>query len=129
VLLLKTALEAEIEAKNLEVDKEFLEEEIAILKEKEKEKEKENIAYIQTSLKNIESKIIALSKRANELNREYLGRLIDNAIQVVQDPETKTTREKSLTKLTLLAGVVALFMFVFLAFFIEYIKKMRVIKS
>jgi len=44
-------------------------------------------------------------------------------VQVVQDPETITTREKSLKMITLLAGVVALFMFIFLAFFIDYIKK------
>ncbi|MBW2595590.1 MAG: hypothetical protein JRC93_06385, partial [Deltaproteobacteria bacterium] len=114
-LLLKTALQAEIRAKNLEVDKEFLEEEIALLREKEKEKEKENIAYIQTGLKDIEDKIVVLSKRANDLNREYLGRLINNAIQVVNDPETSSVRGK-------IAGIVALFMFVFLAFFIEYIR-------
>jgi len=35
-LLLRTALQAEVKAKNLEVDKEFLEEEIALLKDKEK---------------------------------------------------------------------------------------------
>ena len=124
MLLLKTALNAEIEAKNLAVDKEFLEEEIALLrqKEKEKEKEKEEIAYVETALKNIESKIVILSKSASELNKEYLHNLIDNAVQVVQDPKTSTTREKSLKQITLLAGVVALFMFVFLAFFIEYIR-------
>jgi len=123
-LLLKTALQAEIEAKNLAVDKEFLEEEIVLLrqKEKEKEKEKENIDHVKTALKNIESKIVILSKSASELNKEYLCSLIGNAVQVVQDPETITTREKSLKMITLLAGVVALFMFIFLAFFIEYIK-------
>ncbi|MDO9566883.1 MAG: hypothetical protein Q7J15_09105 [Candidatus Desulfaltia sp.] len=123
-LLLKTALQAEIKAKNLEVDKEFLEEEIALLNEneKEKEKEKENITYIQTGLKDIEGKIIALSKRANELNVEYLGRLVNNTVQTISDPETNATRSKSIKKIVLLSGVVALFMLIFLAFFIEYIK-------
>jgi len=128
--LLKTALEAEVNAKNLEVDKEYLEEEIILLKgkekkkEKEKEKEKENIAFVETNLKDIEGKIIALSKRANELNREYLGRIANNAIQISRDPETSSVRSKSVNvkKIVLLASVVALFMAVFLAFFIEYIK-------
>ena len=133
-LLLKTALEAEVRAKNLEVDKEFLEEEIAFLREKEKEKnreekekkkekEKENIAYIKTGLRDIEDKIVALSKRANELNVEYLGKSVNNAVQVVRDPETNSVRSKDMKKIVLLAGVVALFMAVFLAFFIEYIRK------
>ena len=119
-LLLKTALQAEVKAKNLEVDKKFLEEEIALLKEKEKEKE--NIAFVVTDLKDIEGRIVALSKRANELNIEYLGKLVSNVVQVVRDPETSSVRSKSVIKIVLLATVVALFMAVFLAFFIEYIK-------
>ena len=117
-LLLKTALQAEVKAKNLEVDKKFLEEEIALLKEKEKE----NIAFVVTDLKDIEGRIVALSKRANELNMEYLGKLVGNAVQVVRDPATSSVRSKSVKKIVLLATVVALFMAVFLAFFIEYIK-------
>ena len=121
-LLLKTALQAEVKAKNLEVDKKFLKEEIAFLKEKKKEKKKENIAFVVTDLKDIEGRIVALSKRANELNIEYLGKLVSNAVQVVRDPETSSVRSKSVKKIALLATVVALFMAVFLAFFIEYIK-------
>jgi hypothetical protein len=122
-LLLRTALQAEVKAKNLEVDKEFLEEEIALLqeKEKEKEKEKEEIAYIQAGLNDIQDRIVALSKRANELNIEYLKRVVDNAVQVIRDPETNTEISKNLI-MVLLAGVVALFFAIFLAFFIEYIK-------
>jgi len=122
--LLKTALEAGVNAKNLEVDKEYLEEEIVFLKETETEKEteKENIAFVETNLKNIEDKIIALSKRANELNMEYLSRVVSNAVQVVRGPETSSVRSKSVKNIVLLASVVALFMAVFLAFFIEYIK-------
>jgi DNA repair exonuclease SbcCD nuclease subunit len=118
--LLKTALEAGVNAKNLEVDKEYLEEEIVFLKEKEKEKE--NIAFVETNLKNIEDKIIALSKRANELNMEYLSRLVSDAVQVVRGTETSSVRSKSVKNIVLLASVVALFIAVFLAFFIEYIK-------
>ena len=123
-LLLKTALQAEIKAKNLEVDKEFLEEEIALLreKEKEKEKEKEDIAYVQAGLNDIQDSIIALSKRANELNIEYLKKIVSGSVQVIRDPGTNTERSKNLMVIVLLAGIVALFMSVFLAFFIEYIK-------
>jgi len=126
-LLLKTALQAEIKAKNLEVDKEFLEEEIALLKEKEKEKKKkkENIAHVQAGLNDIQDSIVALSKRANELNIEYLKRIVSGAVQVIKDPETNTERSKSLMKIILLAGVVSLFFAIFLAFFIEYIRKAR----
>jgi hypothetical protein len=120
-LLLRTALQAEVKAKNLEVNKEFLEEEIALLQEKEKEKEKEEIAYIQAGLNDIQDRIVALSKRANELNIEYLKRVVDNAVQVIRDPETNTEISKNLM-MVLLAGVVALFFAIFLAFFIEYIK-------
>jgi len=115
----KENLIAGVDAKKLEIDKEFLEEEIALLKEKEKE----NTVYVQTGLKDIKDRIVALSKRANELNVEYLANLISNAVQVIKDPETYKTKDVSMKKIVLLAGVVALFMFVFLAFFIEYIRK------
>jgi len=57
------------------------------------------------------------------LNVEYLGKSVNNAVQVVRDPETNSVRSKDMKKIVLLAGVVALFMAVFLAFFIEYIRK------
>ena len=66
-----------------------------------------------------------MSKRANKLKMEYLEKLINNAVQVTHDPETYKTRDVSMIKIVLLAGVVALFMSVFLAFFIEYIRKHR----
>ena len=123
--LLRTALKAEVDAKNLEVDKEYLKKEIAILKEKgkEKEKEKENIAHVEKSLEDTMNKILVLSQEANELNIEYLRKIVDGAVQVISNPETSTTRSKSLKKMVLLAGVVGLFFAIFLAFFIEYIKK------
>jgi len=120
--LLKTALNAEVEAKNLEVDKEFLEKKIIILKGKKEGKEKEKIACIQESLKAIQDKIRLLSQRANELNMEYLRRAVAGAVQVIKDPETFETRSGNLKKTALLAAVVGLFFAIFLAFFIEYIK-------
>ena len=123
MLLLKTALEAEIQAKNLAVDIETLKEKIGLLTTKQKEKidDRENNIHITSLLKVIEDRMILLSKRANELNKEYLKDIIGNAAKVIRDPETKTTRNINLLKLAPLTGVAALFIFVFLAFFIEYI--------
>jgi len=120
--LLKTALKAEVEAKNLEVDKEFLEKKIAVLKEKKDEKEKGNIVGIRKSLKTIQDEISILSQRANELNMEYLRRSVAGAVQVIKDPETFETRSGNLKKTALLAAVVGLFFAIFLAFFVEYIR-------
>ena len=120
--LLKTALKAEVEAKNLEVDKEFLEKKIDLLKGKKEGKEKEKIACIQESLKAIQDKIRLLSQRANDLNMEYLRRSVAGAVQVIKDPETFETRSGNLKKTALLAAVVGLFFSIFLAFFIEYIR-------
>ncbi len=105
-----------MEAKNLEVDKKFLEEEMPVLKEKG------NIPYIQKSLKAIQDRISLLSQRANDLNVEHLRGLVDGAVQVIKDPETFKTRSGNLKRTVLLAGVVGFFFAIFLAFFIEYIK-------
>ncbi len=120
--LLKTALKAEVEAKSLEVDKEFLEKKIVILKEKKEGKQKENIACVQKSLKTIQDEISILSQRANDLNMECLRRSVAGAVQVIKDPETFETRSGNLKKTALLAAVVGLFFSIFLAFFIEYIR-------
>jgi hypothetical protein len=121
-LLLKTALEAEVDAKKMEVDKKYLQEEIVFLEEKKKENGKENIIHLQENLKNIKDRIIVLSKKANDLNMEYLSALLSNAVKIVRDPETIKKRNVSMRKIALLSGVVALFMAIFSAFFIEYIK-------
>ncbi|MDO9566837.1 MAG: hypothetical protein Q7J15_08875, partial [Candidatus Desulfaltia sp.] len=120
--LLKTALKAEVEAKNLEVDKEFLEKKIDILKGKKEGNEKEKIACIQESLKAIQDKIRLLSQRANDLNMEYQRKLVAGAVQVIKDPENFETRSRNLKKTALLAAVVGLFFSIFLAFFVEYIR-------
>jgi len=122
-MLLRRALESGIDAKRLEVDKEFLEQEIAILKEKEKEGEGEKIAYVEGTLKIIKDRIKILAKEANALNVEYLKGLVGGAVQIVKAPETYVTRSTSLKNIVLLAGVVALFFAIFVSFFIEYIRK------
>jgi len=127
-MLLRRALESGIDAKRLEVDKEFLEQEIAILKEKEKEggereRERQKIAYVQETLKIIKDRIKILAKEANALNVEYLKGLVGGAVQIVKAPETYVTRSTSLKNIVLLAGVVGLFFAIFVSFFIEYIRK------
>ncbi|MBU1055033.1 MAG: hypothetical protein KKC46_14575 [Proteobacteria bacterium] len=123
--LIKTALEAEVDAKKMEVDKEYLQEEIVCLKEKEKEKEKENITYLQENLKNISERIFILSKKANDLNMEYLSTLVSNAVNIVRYPETNKIRAVNIRKIALLFGVMALLISIFIAFFIEYIKNVK----
>ena len=122
--LLKTALKAGVDAKKMGVDEEYLQEEIVRLKEngKEKEKLKEDIVYVQENLKNIKDRIIVLSKKANDLNMEYLSALVSNTVKIVKDPKTNKTRAVSIRNIILLSGVAALFMAIFSAFFIEYIK-------
>ena len=74
------------------------------------------------TLKSIRQKLISESDKANEINKEYLKKIVSGAVKVVLEPEISMIRAKSVKKIVLLAAVVALFMAVFLAFFIEYIK-------
>ncbi|MBU8910997.1 MAG: hypothetical protein KOO65_06975 [Desulfobacterales bacterium] len=68
---------------------------------------------LQTGINDINSQINTLN-----LEKELVGN-----IKVIQEPEVSLHPVKPKKKLiVLLAGVVALFMFVFLAFFVEYIK-------
>ena len=74
------------------------------------------------TLKSIRQKLISESDKANEINKEYLRKIVSGAVKIVSEPEISMIRAKSVKKIVLLAAVVALFMAVFLAFFIEYIK-------
>jgi uncharacterized protein involved in exopolysaccharide biosynthesis len=74
------------------------------------------------TLKSIRQKLISESDKANEINKEYLRKIVSGAVKIVSEPEISMIRAKSVKKIVLLATVVALFMAVFLAFFIEYIK-------
>jgi len=125
--LVKTALDAEVQARNLGVDKEGLQEDICILKEKEKEKEKEEeketTAYVEKALRSIVAKVVVLSQRANDLNIDFLKRVVDGAVVMIKEPQTYETRSKSPLKLTTLTMVVAFFLAIFIAFFLEYVKK------
>jgi len=75
---------------------------------------------VQWKNKNIEKDINAIEAEITALNASK--GLISN-IKIIQEPEVSRYPVKPKKKqIVLLAGVVALFMFIFLAFFIEYIK-------
>jgi hypothetical protein len=125
--LLKTAMSAGVEAGNLEAEKKYFEQEIISLNKKStvsdtNQKEKKYIEGTEMALKKILNSIESLSKQTNELNREYLSKIIGEAIKIVRPPATKVIRSKNAVTTPVLAGIAGLLISVFLAFFIEYIR-------
>jgi len=122
--LLKSALQAGVEAKKYGVDIEVLEKEIALLNDKKNPgvHEKEKTDYIQKSLMDIKDKIVGLAKRANHLNIEFNKNIINNAVQLFKNIEINKKRDVNIKKIVILASCVSLFLSVILVFFIEYIK-------
>ena len=77
--------------------------------------------------KKTENKIDKLSKNINDIKAQIntlnLEKGLISNIKVIQEPEVSLHPVKPKKKqIVLLGGVVGLFFFVFLAFFIEYIK-------
>jgi len=75
---------------------------------------------LKVRIEEFPQKMSGLEARINTLNRQKS--LISN-IQIINEPKFSAAPVKpKMKQIVLLAGVVALFMFVFLAFFIEYIR-------
>ena len=89
-ILLETALKASVTAKNMKIDKQFLEDKILSLQEKKKEGNKLYLAKTENSLKKIKDKINILAQRTSGMGEEYLKRITDNAVTVISDPEDFT---------------------------------------
>jgi capsular polysaccharide biosynthesis protein len=85
---------------------------------------------LRTREKKTENEIDELSKNIDDIKAEInalnLEKGLISNIKVIQEPEISLHPVKPKKKqIVLLAGVLALFIFIFLAFFIEYIRKER----
>lgn len=125
--LLKRILEADVTAKNLEVDKFDLEERLAAIKDTNTQDENSdaNAKYIEQRLEEIRSNIIRLARDANELNTEYLQNKYSDVVQILKYPYSFISYDKNPRKVAGLSFIVSLILAIFIAFFVEYISNAR----
>ena len=129
--LLKTALNADIAEKNLHADIKYYGNEIEHLQSNGNinhanlNSRANNVAAMEGLFKEISDDIFGYSQIANEMNIEYSKTFLNNAIQIVTYPETEKVTNGRIRKLPVLSALVGLFIGVFFAFFLEYIKKYR----
>ena len=123
-MLLKTALQAEIDAKNLSVEKAFLEEEISHLNQNHFTplQTEEKMRYVTQKLNFIKDNMASLSQKANELNAEYLKSDIIGVVKVVHYHRTFRQRAINVTLVMLLVAVLAFFLAFFIAIFTEHVR-------
>lgn len=95
-LLLKVALDAEVAAVNMRIDKKFLLDTIDALGKADKNGNNggTDVAEIEKSLIEIKDRLNAISKASSNLNKEYLASTIEGAIRIVSEPETYIERDK-----------------------------------
>jgi len=129
LFLMKEAMETGTVASNLAIDKEFLEKRITQIKKEGVQKiaTYKTEQHIEKELENTIGRIIALSKRANTLNKEYLTATLHNIIQVISEPQfSKIVKGgRSIKKNVALATCVGFFLAIFLTFLMEYLSKYK----
>ncbi len=125
--LLKRALEADVAAKNLGVDKEYLEETLAAIKKTSAQSEDPgvHIKYVEKSLEKIRDQIVTLTNNTNDLNIEYLQNKYSNAIQILQSPYSYIDYSKNPRLLVVLSLIAGLILAIFIAFFLEWLTNAR----
>ncbi|MEA3222141.1 MAG: Wzz/FepE/Etk N-terminal domain-containing protein [Thermodesulfobacteriota bacterium] len=125
--LLKRALDADVAAKNLGVDKEYLEEMLAAIKKTSAQGENPgvHIEYVEKSLEEIRNQIVTLANNANDLNIEYLQNKYSSAIQILQSPYSYIDYSKNPRLLVVLSLIAGLILAIFIAFFLEWLTTAR----
>lgn len=132
-MLLKTALSAGIESAKLEAEKLDLEQEIAFLQKSAAKEDRDRrteetqrlFGEVERLFAELRDKITSLSQQANDLNREHLLYIVDNAVAVVEGPKSHVIRSKNPLMMTALSAIIALFLAVFMAFFFDYLRVRR----
>ncbi|GAB6095744.1 hypothetical protein JCM14469_19970 [Desulfatiferula olefinivorans] len=117
--LLKSIIDAEVEAINSAVDIETLKKEIEKIRKEEKDETRTEAVVVR--MNRVKDYLIRYSRMADEINAEYLTRKIKNSITVIRSPLVETKREKNIRLILALALFGSLFMAVFIAFIYEYI--------
>ena len=129
--LLKTALKADIAAKNLEAEIKYYMDEVGYLQSKKNDNPTDlsgrtnSVAVMEGLFKEISLDIERFSQMANDMNIEYSKNFLSNAIQIVVYPETEKFTNGRITKLPALSAIAGLFLSVLIAFFLEYLKNHR----
>ncbi|MDY6906291.1 MAG: hypothetical protein SWH61_16590 [Thermodesulfobacteriota bacterium] len=125
--LLKTYMEAQVKANNVDVDIAAYKDKIVALQEDNRQfVSPADITYVKTALSEIQAAIITYSNIANKLNIEFLTKQNEHAVALLTQPRVKFMRGVSISKISLLAVFCSIFLAVFAAFLVEYIANAKV---
>ena len=124
--LVKTALEASVQANDLGVDKAMIEQQLASLRDRTSDGSGVvSHEYMEGQLQRSKERVTALGHEANRLNGEYLASRYADVIQTLMQPVSHVIYRMNLTKALVLSLVAGLVLAVFLAFVVEYLAGVR----
>jgi len=126
-VLLQKALEAEITANSLRIDKKYLENELAMLTGNAGKKANPRFSsdVIEGMLEDIRKNIMALGKNANDLSIEFLSSRYADIIKVLNYPESFVQYPRNPKTVTAMALVISLMVGIVIAFIAEYASNTR----
>jgi len=126
-VLLQKALEAEITANSLRIDKKYLENELAMLRGNAGKKDNPGFSsdVIEGMLEDIRKSIIALGKDANDLSVEFLSSRYANIIKTLRNPESFVQYPRNPKTVMAMALIISLMVGIVIAFIAEYVSNTR----
>ena len=124
--LVRTALEASVQANDLGVDKAMIEQQLASLRDRTSDGSGVvSHEYMEGQLQRLKERITALGHEANRLNAEYLASRYADVIQTLTQPVSHVIYRMNPAKALVLSLVAGLVLAVFLAFVVEYLAGVR----
>ncbi|MBN1634881.1 MAG: hypothetical protein JW920_00100, partial [Deltaproteobacteria bacterium] len=122
--LIKRVLDSEVEASSLEIDREYLGEDLKKLLE-EGDNPVFSIDFVQQRLNEIKNEIVTLGEQANTLNQEFLQQKFTSIIKILKQPEPYTKYTKNPMLVLALSFIVGLILAIFLVFLVEFFSSYR----
>jgi len=122
--LIKRVLDSEVEANSLEIDREYLGEDLKRLLDAS-DNQVFSIDVVQQSLNEIKNEVVMLGEQANTLNQEFLQQKFTSIIKILRQPAPYTQYAKNPKLVLAVSFIVGLIVAVFLVFFMEFFSSYR----
>lgn len=122
-VLLQRALDAQIAADSLKIDKSFMEKELAVLNMRNNKQSKTDSkdTFVAEKLEGIRKNIVQLGEKANELASEFLIIQYSDISKTLKYPESIVQYPKNPKMIMIMAFFISLLLGIFMAFVAEYI--------
>ena len=126
-VLLQRALDAEVAANSIKIDKLYMEKELAVLsmRKNKKDNSEHHDEFIENKLEGIRKDIVQFGEKANELASEFLMVQYSDISKTLKNPQTFVQYPKNPGMIMVMTLFISLLFGIFMAFIAEFISNAR----